>query len=605
MPGIVGIITKKDRKWAESQLSKMVDSIYHYPFYEKGILCEEKVGLYVGWTAIKGSFSSGMPVQNEDGSIYLVFGGEDYSDPDLIKSLRNKGHNLGSQESSYIVHLYEEHVKFYKQLNGMFHGIVADLEKNSLTLFNDRYGMQKLYYHESRDCFYFAVEAKAIIAARPDLRNPNLQSLGEFISCSCVLEDRTLFKDINALPSASAWTFQNGSVHKKIKYFSPSEWENQESLNSELFYQKLKSTLSKNLPRYFKGPEKMGIAMTGGLDTRVILACHTPAPGLLPSYTFGGKYRESRDVKIGRKIAKICKQPHQVIEVGNDFLTRFGEYAEKSIYITEGGVDVYRASDLYVSEKVREIAPVKIVGTYGSEIVCQAVMFKPTAPRAGLFQADFLKQINKAEETYALLRKQDPATFAAFIQSPWYHYGILALEKSQLTVRSPFLDNDFVKTIYEKPEDNSKSEDVRLRLIREGSAALAKIPSDRGIGGERNFLVSALSNKFQEFTFKAEYAYDYGMPQWIARIDNMFSALHFEKLFLGRHKLLHFRVWYKNELSKYVAQILLDPLTLSRPYINKSKLQFIVNGHLKGNRNYTLEIHKMLTFELLQRLFFD
>ena len=465
--------------------------------------------------------------------------------------------------------------------------------------------MQKLYYHESKDSFYFAVEAKAIIAARPDLRNPNLQSFGEFISCSCVLEDRTLFQNIHALPSASAWTFQNGSIHKKRKYFSPSEWENQESLDSELFYQKLKNALSTNLPRYFKGPEKMGIAMTGGLDTRVILACHTPAPGLLPSYTFGGKYRESRDVKIGHKIAKICKQPHQVIEVGNDFLTRFGEYAEKSIYITEGGVDVYRASDLYVSEKVREIAPVKIVGTYGSEIVCQAVMFKPTAPLAGLFQADFLNQINKAEKTYALLRKQNPATFAAFIQSPWYHYGILALEKSQLTVRSPFLDNDFVKTIYEKPEDNSKSEDVRLRLIREGSAALAKIPSDRGIGGERNFLVSALSNKFQEFTFKAEYAYDYGMPQWIARIDNMFSALHFEKLFLGRHKLLHFRVWYKNELSKYVAQILLDPLTLSRPYINKSKLQLIVNGHLKGNRNYTLEIHKMLTFELLQRLFFD
>src|SRR5205823_7437688 len=108
-----------------------------------------------------------------------------------------------------------------------------------------------------------------------------------------------------------------------------------------------------------------GMAMTGGLDTRVILACHQPPPGSLPTYTFGGMFRESQDVRVGRRIATLCHQPHQVIEVGDEFLSRFPRYAERSIYLTEGGVDVYRASDLYVSEKAREIAPVKIVGTYG------------------------------------------------------------------------------------------------------------------------------------------------------------------------------------------------------------------------------------------------
>ena len=31
----------------------------------------------------------------------------------------------------------------------------------------------------------------------------------------------------------------------------------------------------------------------------------------------------------------------------------------------------------------------------------------------------------------------------------------------------------------------------------------------------------------------------------------------------------------------------------------------MVRGHLKGDRNYTFEIHKVLTLELLHRLFLD
>jgi asparagine synthase (glutamine-hydrolysing) len=76
-------------------------------------------------------------------------------------------------------------------------------------------------------------------------------------------------------------------------------------------------------------------------------------------------------------------------------------------------------------------------------------------------------------------------------------------------------------------------------------------------------------------------------------------------LFLGRHKLLHFRVWYRDQLSSYVRQMLLDPLSLSRPYIQKAAMEDIVEGHLKGNRNYTTEIHRLLTMELLHRTFMD
>ena len=110
---------------------------------------------------------------------------------------------------------------------------------------------------------------------------------------------------------------------------------------------------------------------------------------------------------------------------------------------------------------------------------------------------------------------------------------------------------------------------------------------------------------YLEFTFKAEYAYDYGMPQWLAGLDHFLSPLRLERLFLGNHKMYHYRVWYRDILSSYVQEMLLDSRTLSRPYLERKGVEAIVRGHLKGNRNYTTEIHRLLSLELLHRLFVD
>jgi asparagine synthase (glutamine-hydrolysing) len=605
MPGIVGLITKQPRSSAEPQLLAMLKTICHEDFYSTGTWVDEQLGVYVGWTALKGSFSDGMPLCNEKNDVRLIFSGEEYPDPQIVSRLRNRGHSVGTTESAHLVHLFEEDSSCVQKLNGVFHGLIVDKARSSVTLFNDRYGMHRIYYHESGDAFYFAAEAKAILAVRPELRVSDAQSLGEFVACSCVLENRTIFKDIHILPSASAWVFRNAKLDRKGTYFEPRSWEDQTSLDPEAYYQELRSILSTNLPRYFRSGQQMGMAITGGLDTRLILACHPPAPGSLPSYTFGSKFRESQDVRIGREVARLCQQLHQVIQIGDEFLTAFPSYAERSMYLTEGAVDVYRASDLYISKKVREITPAKIVGTYSSEILRRAVMFKPSEPVADLFCPDFLSYIHHAGTTYAASRKQHPVTFAAFRQSPWYHHGILALETSQLTVRSPFLDNDFVRTTYRAPKEDTANGDVRLRLIRDESPTLAKIRSDRGVGGNGGMFRSTLARAFREFTFKAEYAYDEGMPQPVVSIDHLLSGLHLERLFLGRHKMLHYRIWYRDQLSEYVRQILLDPVTLSRPYIQKATLETIVKDHLNGTRNYTMTIHKLLALELLQRLFLD
>jgi len=605
MPGIVGLITKLPRAWAETELSRMLEGLRHESFYETGTWIDEFLGVYVGWTALKKSFSGGMPLSNERGDVTLVFSGEEYAEPGTARRLKEQGHSLDTEGPSYLVHLYEEDPSFPVCLNGMFHGLLTDRTCGTTTLFNDRYGMHRIYYHESKEVFYFAAEAKAILAVRPALRRADPRSLGEYVACGCVLENRTLFKGIHVLPPASAWIFRDGTLEQKGTYFQPREWEDQAPLEPEFYYQKLREVFTRNLPRYFSGGDRIGMSLTGGLDTRMIMAWRKAPPQSLPCYTFGGMFRDAQDVRVARRVASACQQSHEVITVGDDFLSRFPHYAERSVYLTEGCVDLSRSPDLYVSEKAREIAPVKIVGTYASELLNQVPTFKPVTPVAGLFSPEVLPHIQQTEETYTDYRREHPVTFAAFRQSPWWHYGVLALEQTQLTVRSPYLDNDFVRTVFRAPKSARANGDVRLRLISEGSPALGRIRTDRGAGGNAGGLFMAATRSLLEFTFKAEYAYDYGMPQWLARIDHLFSPFHLERLFLGRHKVFHFRVWYRDALSNYVREMLLDPRTLSRPYVDRNGVETVVQGHLKGGRNFTLEIHKLLTLELLHRLFLD
>ena len=601
MPGIVGLITRMPREWAEAQLLEMLRTLCHESFYTNGTWLNESLGVYVGWVARQGAFADPMPLHNESGNVTLVFSGEEFPDPTVFASLRERGHAFMPEGASYLVHRYEEEPDFPKGLNGRFHGLAIDSTRATAMLFNDRFGLQRLYYHEAKEGFYFAAEAKAILKVRPELRNTDPRGIGEFIVCGCVLENRTLFPRIYVLPPGSAWLFRNGTVEKKTAYFEPREWEEQEPLEADAYYKRLRDALATSLPRYFNGHERVGVSLTGGLDTRIIMAWHKAAPGTLPCYTFGSMYRENQDVRLAREVGEMCGQSHQVITTGEKFLSQFAHYAERSIYLTDACVDLSRSPDLYVNEQAREIAPVRVVGTYGSEILLRFVMFKAADPATGMVQPELLPQLSAAHQTYDAVRCVHPVTFIAFRQSPWYHFGWLGLEQTQVAIRTPFLDNDLVKTVYQAPSSPKVNEEVRLRLVRDGNPTLAQLHTDRGVGG----LNSVLVRGWLQFSFKAEYAYDVGMPQWVAQLDHRLAPLHFERLWLGRHKIFHFRVWYRDQLADYVRQMLLDHRSLSRPYLTPEVVRTMVNGHLKGDHNYTTEIHRLLALELTYRLLLD
>lgn len=602
MSGILGIIGKGSPGEGGGLLSEMIRCMLHEPTYNHCTYINDDDGIYAGWVGHPRSFSDCMPLWNANRDICLLFSGEEFTDQSEIDRLVTARHNCSVDNAAYLMHWYEEHgEKFIERLNGRFSGLLVDLRFRRAILFNDRYGLGRIYYHEGKDRFYFSSEAKSLLRILPHLRRLDSVSLAEMFSCGCALQQRTLFCGVSLLPGGAAWVFHQGRSISKESYFSPEVWENQGILDEAEYGGRLEETFRRVLPRYFRGDQKVGISLTGGVDSRMIMAWTRPFHETTPCYTFGGMYHESNDVKIARQVAAICGQPHEVIPVGQDFLRQFPSLAERTVYLTDGAMDVVGAPDLYVNRRAREIAPIRMTGNYGGEVLRNIVAFKPMPLSEGLFESGFRESVRNAAKTYWQELNIRTPSFIAFKQVPWHHYSRLSLELSQLTVRSPYLDNELVELAFRAPASLAMSNTASLRVIQDGNAQLGRLGTDRNLTLRVEDVRGRIKHLIQEFTFRAEYAFDYGMPHWLAKLDNAVSPLHLERVFLGRHKFYHFRIWYRDTLSDYVKAMLLDPLTLSRPYLHRETLQAMVKAHTRGTANHTLEIHRVLTAELIHR----
>ena len=196
MPGLVGIFTKKSRESAEAELRRMVASMQHEDWYVSGTWFDEVMGLYLGWVERSEHGTSKTHLQEENSDLILAFSGEEFSASEESEDVAKPLH---------LLRMAEQDPRFPKSLNGTFHGVLIDKKSRTATLFNDRYGMHRIYFHEARDAFYFAAEAKAILAVKPSVEinrstrpgricllrvcsgeSNNLQGHSNIASCVCL-----------------------------------------------------------------------------------------------------------------------------------------------------------------------------------------------------------------------------------------------------------------------------------------------------------------------------------------------------------------------------------------------------------------------------------
>jgi asparagine synthase (glutamine-hydrolysing) len=610
MPGIAGIISKRLKGDEEEKLSIMLDSMLHESFYTHGTYLNNEKKVFIAYVSIENSFSDCMPIYNETRDLVMFLTGECYFDAAVVNDLSSR-HKFDPNNASFLIHLYEEQGEdFFQNLNGWYNGIILNLKNGRASLFNDRYGNKRIYYHEDDEVFIFSSEAKSLLKAFHSLRNVNPKSMGEYLVYDCVLENRTYFSDIFLLPQGSVWNFSDGRIDKK-KFFDPGSLENQPISEKGRFFEELMDTFVRILPRYFCG-KSIGMSLTGGLDTRMIMACRNPAPAELPCYTFGGKYRDILDVRIAPHVAKICNQKHTTLLIDDDkYLFEYPVHAERSIYISDGTQDVVMADTLYFNKLARQIAPVKITGKFGSQVLKGVFGFRDRSPFDKLIDSDFKKHLLQAKHISAEIKKGDKFSFLLFNELAWWWNGISAVESSQVTTRSPYLDNDLIKVLYKAP---SRSLDYgiefQLAIIKKFNPKLMSIPTTGTYGGDRSKIISGIVKNFLKFLIIIDKLYIRErlpclMTHWVGKLDHLLSPLHADRFIMGFTDFRRYRVWYRDQLSRYLKEILLCGRTYNRPYWNRNYLRKIVNDHTNGRGTYLREIRKALQIELIHRVLIE
>jgi asparagine synthase (glutamine-hydrolysing) len=611
MPGITGIICKHTTIIQEEKLNIMLNSMLHEPFYTHGTYINREKGFFIGYVSMEDSYSDCMPIYNENKNLVLFLTGECYVDDELINGLRHRGHEFNPENASPLIHLYEEQGEaFIRELNGWYNGIILDINRSKAVLFNDRYGIRRIYYHETDDAFIFSSEAKSLLKAFPPLRDLDPRSMGEYLTYDCVLGNRTYFSKILLLPPGSTWNFSHGYLTKK-RYFDPASLESQTPSRKDQFFEELKEIFKKVLPRYFKG-KSIGLSLTGGLDTRSIIACINPAPEELPCYTFGGMYRDILDVRIAPQVAKVCNQTHQVLRLNDQkYLSEYPSHVKRSIYISDGLESVDKADVIYFSKLARQVAPIRMTGIYGSQVLKSVSGLKERSPSEQLINQDFKKYLAMAKGNFKSTKKKHNLSSMLFNEIPWWWNGFISTQSTQVTVRSPYLDNDFIKVLYKAPNrELDFGAKFQLDLISDVKPELMRILTTGTHGGSSSRIISELVKKYIKLLMVSDKVYireklPYSATNLIGRIDYLLSPLHLDKLFMGFSEFRRYRVWFRDQLSDFLKETLLNHKTYNRPYWNEKYIEKIVNDHTNGRGTYLREIRKVLQIELIHRVLIE
>ena len=603
MPGIVGIISRKPAAETARLVKTMIASMRHESFYATGTFAAPELGVSAGWLAHENSFADHQVFQNETKDIALIFSGECFVPAEIKNRLAQNGHRFSETGGDCLAHLYEEEgEKFLEKLNGLFSGLLIDRRQRKVFLFNDRYGMERIYWHETGDAFYFASEAKALLRVLPELREFDREGVAQFLGVGCALAGRTLFRDIQLLPGGARWSFENGGV-RRDHYFSPATWEVLPKLSAADHEASFHATFKRILPRYFESCSKIGLALTGGLDTRMIMACHAHDRNRETSYTFTGPSGRTLDDRIAARVAAACGLDHQLLRLNSDFFGSFAAHADKTVFITDGNSGIMGAHEIYFHQQARPLASLRLTGNYGSEI-CRAIStFKPLGLASQIFNPDFFSGVAAATGQLAAERKH-PDTFAAFQEIPLNLFGNLAAGRSQIGFRTPYLDNELVALSYQCPATLKRSSLPTMRLVKACSPTLDRIPTDRGFISDRKDSEIFLRRVFAEVTFKLDYCSNAGLPRQFRLLDPLFKPVVKSLGIAGLHKFLKYSTWFRRELAPFITERIAAAQKNVNGFWNAEALGQLTRQHLSGRKDFPAEINAALTLESLERQLF-
>ncbi len=213
MCGFCGIYTPGVEGSFEQVLEKMTDTIAHRGPDDSGLYHDNDIGMGHRRLSIMDLSAHGaQPMTLEQSGITIAFNGEVYNFKELRKNLEGLGHQFHSQsDTEVMLHCYDQWgLEGLTQLEGMFAFALWDAPKKRLVLMRDRFGIKPLFYSESNGKLIFGSEIKALLASGEINREVDQQALSEYLWYGNAYEDRTIYRDVQALQPGHWLIVENG-----------------------------------------------------------------------------------------------------------------------------------------------------------------------------------------------------------------------------------------------------------------------------------------------------------------------------------------------------------------------------------------------------------
>jgi asparagine synthase (glutamine-hydrolysing) len=349
----------------------MTDAILHRGPDENGCFAIDGRGIGMTRLSIIDVAGGSQPIINETNDIAIVCNGEIYNHGELREMLMAKGHRFRTKsDCETALHLYEEEgVAGFQKLRGMFGLAILDTRRGVIVLARDRLGKKPLFYSQQGENLCFGSEIKSLLAACPELREPDYRKLPEFLQSGYLYEPDTIYKSIKKLPAGHYAIFQNNRL--EIQSFWTLRFEVRENLSEAEWIERLDNQLLDAVKARLESEVPLGVFLSGGIDSSLVAAFANRA-GLKPLKTFtigfdNAQWDESADA---RRIAEHIGSEHHELRLSVDELQRsLPETLVKLVhYFDEPFGDDSALPTYHVSKLARQHVTVILSGDGGDEL---------------------------------------------------------------------------------------------------------------------------------------------------------------------------------------------------------------------------------------------
>lgn len=444
MPGIFGLFHNEN---IESNLGRMQSSMMGYKHFIAG---KKSITGDLAMSFVHaGCLQSGKSIY-EKGDYVVSVDGESYNDKEVAEVMGVKSSSL--EELLIACDQNDELDSCLSRLDGYFTAAVFDKKRQKLKIVSDRHGLRPLYYCKQGKLFAWASEVKAILAL-PELKKFfDTDSMECFLRLGQLVGQRTFFKNVKLLRPASVLELDvsDGSISER-HYWSWSKIKPQ-NVTFDAAVDMLGETFIAAVEKSFNPKEKIGVALSGGLDSRAILAAVNK---LYPdyqgyAYTFG--IPNCSDVTIAQEVMRATPGwKHDIFYFADK---NWFEPRKEMVWNTDGMKDLMHMHGAEFLEKIRSHIDVNLNGYLGDAILGGSYLKYPNHLDKRVDEAisfeTYSGYAEDVESSFFDIQHYDNYLFAnrgrRFINVgtinalPW------------VAQRKPFFDNDLVELIFSLPD---------------------------------------------------------------------------------------------------------------------------------------------------------